>query len=50
MNDPTPKYFDDDGTEISPDLIPFPKPGLCITCKKDRLLEDSMSLKGWRIE
>lgn len=35
MNDPTPKYFDDDGTEIDPDLIPFPKPGLCITCKKD---------------
>lgn len=35
MNDPTPKYFDDDGTEINPDLIPFPKPGLCITCKKD---------------
>jgi len=29
----TPKYFDDDGTEISPDLIP--KPDLCITCKKD---------------
>ena len=35
MNDPTPKYFDDDGTEINPDVIPFPKPGLCITCKKD---------------
>ncbi len=29
----TPKYFDDDGTEINPDLIP--KPDLCITCKKD---------------
>jgi hypothetical protein len=33
MNDPTPKYVDDDGTEINPDLIP--KPDLCITCKKD---------------
>ena len=33
MNDPTPKYSDDDGTEINPDLIP--KPDLCITCKKD---------------
>ena len=35
MTDPTPKYFDDNGTEINPDVIPFPKPGLCITCKKD---------------
>ena len=24
--------FDDDGTEINPDLIP--KPGLCLICKK----------------
>jgi len=22
MNDSTPKYFDDDGTEINPDLMP----------------------------
>ena len=29
----TPKFFDDDGTEIRPDLIP--KPDLCVTCKKD---------------
>ena len=28
-------YFDDDGNEINPDLIP--KPGLCITCKKDNI-------------
>jgi len=28
-----PKYFDDDGTEINPDLTP--KPCLCVTCKKD---------------
>ncbi len=26
-------FFDDDGTEINPDLVP--KPGLCITCGKD---------------
>ena len=27
------KFFDDDGTEINPDLIP--KPDLCITCARD---------------
>ena len=26
-------FFDDDGTEINPELIS--KPGLCITCRKD---------------
>lgn len=26
-------YFDDDGNEINPDL--FPKPQLCLSCKKD---------------
>jgi len=26
-------FFDDNGNEINPDLIP--NPGLCITCKKD---------------
>jgi len=26
-------YFNDDGTEIDADLVP--KPGLCLTCKKD---------------
>lgn len=26
-------FFNDDGTEINPDLVP--KPGLCVTCKKD---------------
>ncbi len=26
-------YFDDDGTEVNSDLVP--KPGLCLTCKKD---------------
>ena len=33
MIDDTPKYFDDDGTEINPDLIS--KPDLCVSCKKD---------------
>ena len=34
MEDHKPKYFDDDGTEINPDL--GPKPALCVSCKKDR--------------
>ena len=33
MEDHKLKYFDDDGTEINPDLVP--KPDLCISCKKD---------------
>jgi hypothetical protein len=33
MNTHKYKYFNDDGTEINPDLVP--KPDLCITCKKD---------------
>jgi hypothetical protein len=35
-NDSHPKFFNDDGTEVNPDLIP--KPDLCISCKKDGLL------------
>ena len=27
------RYFDDDGTEMNPDLIP--KPSLCVSCAKD---------------
>jgi len=27
------RYFDDDGNELNPDLIP--KPALCISCAKD---------------
>ena len=30
-----PKFYDDDGTEVIPDLIP--KPSLCISCKKDEM-------------
>lgn len=26
-------FFNHDGTEINPDLVP--KPGLCLSCKKD---------------
>ena len=33
MNDNQPKYFNDDGTGLNPDLTP--KPSLCISCKKD---------------
>ena len=33
MNDDQPKYFDDDETEINPDLVP--KPDLCVSCRKD---------------
>jgi len=33
MNEDTPKFYDDDKTEVNSDLIP--KPSLCITCKKD---------------
>lgn len=36
MNDNTPKFYHDDGTEVNPDLIP--KPSLCISCKRDGLL------------
>ena len=35
MNEDIPKFYNDDGTEVNPDLIP--KPSLCITCKKDEL-------------
>lgn len=35
MTEHVPKYFDDDGAEINPDLIS--KPDLCITCKKNGL-------------
>lgn len=33
VNENGPKFYDDDGTEINPDLIP--KPDLCITCRRD---------------
>ena len=33
MEDHEPKYFDDDGTEINPDIVS--KPGLCVSCRKD---------------
>jgi hypothetical protein len=40
MNDNHPKFYNDDGTEVNPDLIP--KPSLCITCKKDELRDEEM--------
>ena len=33
MEDSTPKYFNDDGIEFNPNLIP--NPALCTTCRKD---------------
>lgn len=35
MADDNPKYYDDDGSELNPDLVP--KPSLCLTCKKDEM-------------
>ena len=35
MNDNHPKFYNDDGTEVNPDLIL--KPDLCISCRKDGL-------------
>ena len=35
MKNKNSKYFNDDGSEINPDLIS--KPSLCITCKKNSL-------------
>ena len=35
MENNKPKYFDDNGNEINPDIIS--KPDLCITCKKDSI-------------
>ena len=33
MNDSPMRFYDDDGTEVNPDLIA--KPSLCTTCAKD---------------
>ena len=33
-------YFDDDGNELNPDLIP--KPGLCISCAKNEDPEEEV--------
>jgi hypothetical protein len=33
-------FFNDDGTEINPELIP--KPGLCILCLKDDMPEEEI--------
>jgi len=32
-NDDISGFYDDDGTKINPDLVP--RPGLCLTCKKE---------------
>jgi hypothetical protein len=33
MNDDICGFYDDDGTEMNPELLP--KPALCMTCRKD---------------
>jgi len=33
MSDEIDGFYNDDGTKINPELVP--KPGLCITCKKN---------------
>ena len=38
MDEDIPKFYDDDGTEVNPDLIP--KPSLCISCRKDGLRDE----------
>jgi hypothetical protein len=35
MEDDRPAYFDDDGSESNPDLLP--KPSVCVSCKKDEM-------------
>lgn len=41
-------FFNDDGNEINPDLIP--KPRLCITCKKDDDPKEEISCTLTRID
>ena len=40
IDDNHPKFFNDDGTEVNPDLIP--KPSLCISCRKDGLPDEEI--------
>ncbi|MCD4825810.1 MAG: hypothetical protein K8S55_14550 [Phycisphaerae bacterium] len=45
------RYFDDDGSEINPDLIS--KPDLCVTCKKDGMSGEeeilcNLTRAGWQ--
>ena len=38
--DDRPRYFDDDGTEMYPDLVA--KPSLCVSCAKDENPNEEM--------
>jgi hypothetical protein len=40
MNDNHPQFYNDDGTEVNPDLIP--KPSLCISCRKDGIRNEEI--------
>ena len=42
MTNKNPKYYDDDGSEMNPDLIP--KPSLCLTCAKDEMVGEEQVL------
>ena len=42
MTNKNPKYYDDDGSEMNPDLIP--KPSLCLTCAKDEMVGEEQIL------
>ena len=40
MEENIPKFFDDDGTEVNPDLLP--KPAICVSCRKDGLPDEEI--------
>ena len=42
------KFFDDDGTEINPNL--FSKPALCLSCKKNSLPEEEVFCNLTRLD
>lgn len=42
------KYFDDDGNELNPDL--YPKPQLCLSCKKNEDPEEEILCNLTRLD
>jgi hypothetical protein len=41
-------YFDDDGTEVNPSLLP--KPTLCLSCKKNDVPNEEMVCSLTRLD
>ena len=41
-------YYNDDGTELNPDLIP--KPQLCVSCKKDSIQNEEIMCNLTRLD